>query len=761
MFTKTFFSISLLAAFFSLFIFSQINAQTIKGYVYDAETKEPLAGANVVLASTLSGTFTGFDGSFELKVTMNSKLKVSFVGYEPVEADSKNGIEIFLIPTINLEQFIIEAVRAENSDPITQNTISRKEIKDEYNGEQPIFYLERLTPSITAFSESGTKLVNGGSMRLRGISQERINITLNGVPLNDMIDHGVFFSNFTDISGSFESVQVQRGVGTSSNGVASYAGSVNFESVNLEQLSQGGSLETGIGSFNTSRLNGSVTSGMVDGTWSFFGNFSKIQSDGYRDNTFTDAYSFFFSGGYFGENDLIKINAFDARSKNGLGYLAVAESDLEVDQTTNYLNENDKDDFGQRFIQIQHTRMFSKDFTATSSLYYGGASGDYFYTYMGTEALEQFNYPLRNGHYGFMVNASYGIDDIELSTGFHLYRFDRTNEESVTPDFANPYYRETSQKREFSWFARGDLRTRKILATVDVQIRALTLNIQPDFDFIGIAPEGDIVKDWAFINPRVGATYQVNRNLSSYASIGRTGREPTKIDIFGGFNLGAVNYSEAKGDNFDPEYVTDIEAGLKANYQTLAISANFFYMDFKDEISPIGEVLAFGVQERENIENSFRTGIELEWKYLPIRELTYSGNATFMKSEIESFTDESGTNYNKVVPVLSPEVIINQQVQYLFGKGVSFGFSGYYVGESYLALTNLEEDIVPSSFVVDAMLGFAYKQVEIKLQINNLLDNTYYSSGVPVDTDLDGVNDDQGYFVNAARNFFLSVKLNF
>lgn len=138
-------------------------------------------------------------------------------------------------------------------------------------------------------------------MRLRGISQERINITLNGVPLNDMIDHGVFFSNFTDISGSFESVQVQRGVGTSTNGVASAAGSINFESVNLENSEQGGSIQTGIGSFATSRLNASARSGLVDDKWAFYTNFSKIQSDGYRDNTSTDSYSFFFSGDILGK----------------------------------------------------------------------------------------------------------------------------------------------------------------------------------------------------------------------------------------------------------------------------------------------------------------------------------------------------------------------------------------------------------------------------------------------------------------------------
>lgn len=761
MFTKTFFSKSLGAAIITLLSFSHSYSQTIRGYVYDAETQEPLIGANVVISKTQTGTATGFNGSFELEVKSGTLLQVSFIGYKTIEVESKNEIEIYLTPTISLEKLIIEAVRAESTDPVTQSTLSKTEITQEYNGEQPIFYLEKLTPSIISYSESGTKLVNGGAMRLRGISQERINITLNGIPLNDMIDHGVFFSNFTDISGSFQSVQVQRGVGTSANGVASYAGSVNFESVSLEKQKRGGTVETGIGSFNTSRLNASISSGMVDEKWSFYSNFSKIQSDGYRDNTSTDAYSFFFSGGYFGEKDLFKINAFDARSKNGLGYLAVAESDLEVDPTINYLNENDKDDFGQRLIQLQHTHLFSDDFSTTSSLYYGGASGDYFYTYFDNGSFEQINYPLRNDHYGLMVNGTYKVGEWELNSGVHAYKFDRINEESFTPDFANPYYLETSTKKEISWFGKADWRRENFLVTADLQLRTMDLTIQPDFNFIGIQPEGDIEKDWTFLSPRIGITYWLNKSISTYASVGYTGREPTKVDIFGGFNLGAANYNEAKADNFNPEYVTDVETGVRANFQKLALSANVFYMDFKDEISPIGEVLAFGVQERRNIENSYRAGIELEWTFLPVREFSYSGNATFMTSEIESYTDGDGNTFNNVTPILTPGIIINQQIRYIIGNGFTVGLSGRYISDSYLALSNLEDDIVPASFVMDGSLGFSYKMTELKLQVNNILDETYYSNGTLVDTDFDGVHDDQGYFVNATRNFFLSLKLNF
>jgi iron complex outermembrane receptor protein len=746
-------------AIFSVLLCSISLAQTVQGVVLDADTREPLAGANVVVTATQQGIATGFDGSFNLKVNRNEELRISFVGYETQTIAATDNMQILLAPSARLEQMIIEAVRAEPTDPVTQSTISRREIQREYNGEQPIYYLEQLSPSIFSFSESGTKLVNGGQMRLRGISQERINFTLNGVPLNDMIDHGVFFSNFTDIGGSFESVQVQRGVGTSANGTASYAGSVNFESVNLEEREQGAVLEAGGGAFNTFRLNSQVSSGMIDDRWSFFGNFSKIQSDGFRDNTSTDAYSFFFSGGYFGEKDLVKINAFDARSKNGLGYSAVAESDLEVNRRLNYLNENDKDDFGQRFVQVQYTRLVNEAYSMTSSLYYGGASGDYFYTYPDVNGLAQINYPLRNDHYGFMANVHFDNKALSWSTGIHTHRFDRRNEESITPDFANPYYLERSQKNEFSWFGKAAYITGAFELQADVQIRTMNLQIEPDYTFIGIAPEGDIAKEWTFVNPRIGVTYTLNNHIALYSMVGRTGREPTKIDIFGGFSLGAANYAEARSDGFNPEYVNNLEAGIKGNYQKLAFSANVFYMDFKDEIAPIGEVLAFGVQKRENIAESYRAGVELAYTFIPQKQVTLRGNLAFMKAEIDAFETGDGTLIEGVTPILSPEWIINQAAAVQLTEQLAINLSVNYVSESYLELSNNPAFKLPSQFVLNSFIAWQVQPVTVRLELNNLTDAVNYSSGAPVDVDFDGTNDEPGYFVNAGRNLFLTLRL--
>ena len=236
------------------------------------------------------------------------------------------------------------------------------------------------------------------------------------------------------------------------------------------------------------------------------------------------------------------------------------------------------------------------------------------------------------------------------------------------------------------------------------------------------------------------------------------GREPTRIDILGGFRLGPPNYSQARADNFDPEYVNDYEAGLKLNYQNLAFKANYFFMDFQDEIAPIGEVIAFGVQKRRNIPDSYRTGLELQWNYLPADFLTFQGNLTYMQSQIDSFTTGAGNTFTDKTPILSPEWIVNGKVKFFPIENLTVGLSGKFVSESYLELTNDPEMVLPSYTVFDASVSYELDRLSLRLEIKNLENEVYYTSGAPVDTNGDGVSDEPGYFVNADRHFFFSLR---
>ncbi|MEO1253992.1 MAG: TonB-dependent receptor plug domain-containing protein, partial [Bacteroidota bacterium] len=337
------------------------------------------------------------------------------------------------LKTVQLEEVAITAVRASEQAPIPQANISKKQIEEVYVGQHPIFILEKLTPGLYSFSESGTSFANYGSFRLRGINQERINITLNGVPLNDMIDQGVFFSNFTDVTSNFESIQVQRGVGTSSNGVSSYGGSINFESINLRNKESFSEAQLGAGSFGTYRGNFQHFTGINEQGWGFMSSFSKLTSDGYRDNTESDATSFFLTGGYYGDEDILKLTLFTARSENGLGYIAVDRSILEDDPTFNFLNENDRDDFVQNMLQLQYNRLLNDRWTIGLTGYYGDAGGDF---NVGTPDIDTVtvenydsaafqttyfsqNFPLDNNHFGGILNAAYNKDDFSLNAGIH------------------------------------------------------------------------------------------------------------------------------------------------------------------------------------------------------------------------------------------------------------------------------------------------------------------------------------------------------
>lgn len=739
--------------------------QMLSGVVTDSE-KEHLVGATVVEVGTKNGTVTDANGEFYLEVASNdANIQVSFLGFrDQLFTASQEQVRIALVPDYQLEEIIIQTVRAEN-EPVAYSTLDRKQIKDTYKGQQPIYFLEELTPSIFSYSESGTRLANYGNIRLRGIGQERINMTLNGIPLNDMIDHGIFFSNFTDIGNSIESVQVQRGVGTSNNGVASYAGSINFESINLRNQEAGGALEAGIGSFGTKRFNASASTGMLDEKWSAYASFSRLYSNGYRRNTFTDSYSFFLSVGYFGEKDFIKINAFDANAKNGLGYSAVLEQDLKVDPRTNYLNPNDEDDFGQQLIQIQHTHTFSKDLSLTSSMYYGAAGGDFLYTYPNSDTtFEQINYPLFNDHYGVMSNVFYTpTENIEVSGGVHGYVFKRINEESIAPDFDNPYYHETSKKMEFSAFAKAMYSLGSFSFYGDIQVRSLRLSIQPDADFIGLDQVDDVVKTWTFVNPKIGMNYKTSNGFTAYASYGRTGREPTKIDIFGGsFQLNSSNLNLARSDAFQPEYLNDYEVGVRVLRQKFSLNANYFYMDFENEIAPFGEVVAFGVQRRSNIKDSYRTGIELEGSFQPVPAFNLSGNITYMQSQINQLTDQSvGETYSNVSPILSPEWIYGASLTFSPLPELDFSVNARGISESYLEISNNEELKLPGYFVSGLRINYSIAFIDVAVEANNLMDTPYYTSGAPVDVDFDGTVDGPGFLINAGRNYFITTRINF
>ncbi len=752
---------------FAQFLFS--------GKVLDADTSKPLNGASITALND-KGTVTSQTGEFSLQLEAPGKIEISFVGYltRYLAASSKNGIDqvIRMLPSENLEEVVIRAVRAESSIPVTQTTLGKAEIEAVYIGQDPVFALESRTPSVMAYSESGTGFVNYSLMRLRGIDQTRINITLDGAPLNDMIDQGVFFSNFNDFGSSMESLQMQRGVGASTNGTASYAGSLNFESARLNDPDPSAQIKLLGGSFGTFQGSGEVKTGLLKNDLAFYSRYTKTLSDGYKYHSGTNSDSYFLSGGYFGKRDLIKVTSFVGQTRNQLAYLPVFIGDIQNNPRTNYLDENDEDDFGQQFAQIQYTHWFKNSWSITSSVYYGGAGGDFPFGFRdANNSLTQINYWLKNDHFGATSYLHYqGLGKLSASGGIHAYTFRRENEERIVPDNANPYYSDASQKDELSLFAKLDYDLGDLTVYADLQLRMVSLGLTPDLDFLtdqGQNPGTVVVPDrnWTFVNPKIGLNYRLSQSWSLYTSFGRSGREPTRADILGSTNINIYNLSAVIDQNsVKPEYVNDLEFGARFEGAQFQTQANFFYMNFSNEIAPIGEFITEGfVQLRENISNSFRSGIEWEWAWQPVGPLSVDGNVTFMKSEVDEFSPNGSEEvFTQVSHILSPEWMFNGRVAYRVMEVAEISLKGRYVSDSFLELTNQENLIMPSFFVSDLHLTiWLLKTHSLSFQFNNLFDTQYFTNGAPVDQDFDGTIDGPGFLIQAPRSFMAVLRMSF
>lgn len=672
-----------------------------------------------------------------------------------------------------LEEVTISAVRAAEDAPVAQVTVNRKAIEKQFFGQDGAFLLENLSPSLVSYSESGTGLSNYGQMRLRGIDQTRINITLNGVPLNDMIDQGVFFSNFVDFGNSIESVQIQRGVGTSTNGVSSYAGSINFESISLANAKPSAELQFTGGSFNTLRASAEVNTGLQENRTAFYARVSRIQSDGYRYNTSTAANSLFFSGAYFGKKHAFKFTGFAGQSQNGLGYTPVPLAQIQQDPRTNLVSENDIDNFGQYLFQLQHTYRIGEKSSLVSTVYHGGAGGDFPFGYDDNGSFTQINYPLYNSHWGLMSNYNIKSESAgDFAIGLHAYTFNRRNVEYIIPNRNAPYYQDKSTKDEVAVFAKwekafslGSTANDNFKIFADIQVRQLALNLGADESFLGEEPAIP-TRDFTFINPKLGFSYQLNQNWQLYTSLGRSGREPTRFDILGAVAVNGSNIGLARDVNsVQAEYVNDLEFGTRWNSENLSLQMNLFYMQFENEIAPIGEYIAAGfVQVYLNQEASSRQGIELNgtWDisntfFNKSNMLSLGGQLSLLQAQISSYqANDSSEVFENVTPILSPQVNALLNLTYAPIKGLSFTLGARYLGEQFMELTNNEDLTVPSSLVLNLSANWKfYKEHALSVQLNNLTNELYYTYGAP------DFNGGPAYFVQAPIHAYATLRLVF
>lgn len=768
---QRFFSFLLLFSFFQ----HTLTAQNLTGTITQQDGA-PIAGASVQAMGTEAATISRANGEYQLPLPGPGTYTIQYthVGFDTAYYELKVSGErmythhVVLVPVTQLlEAVSVQAIRAGKDAPIAQTTLEREELQQVFTGQDAQFVLSRTIPSVITYSEAGTGFSNYGGMRLRGIDQTRVNITLNGVPLNDMLDQGVFFSNLPDFANSLQSVQVQRGVGTSTNGTASYAGSINFQSTQLQKTAQGAEVQMSAGSFNTYRISGIFNTGLTKDGLALQGRFTNFTTDGYRYHSGSDAWSMFLTGGYFGEKDLLKFTLLNGRTSSQLAYFPVPEPLIEQDPRTNLNYPQDRDNFGQQLAQLAYTHLFSDKWSVTISPYVGGAGGDFPFGYDSTFGTSgpfagQINYPLTNFHVGAFAHTTYQKNNWQLKGGLHAYQFDRNNWETNLPDNTTRIYNDSSRKQEISAFVKAQYNLGSFTFFGDLQWRNVAMDFFPDYRFIGEAATIPTY-NYQFLNSTVGVTFEINSNWQAYASFGGSGREPTKFDLFGGSTrIDSLNLLALQDvTTVQPEFVNDLEAGVRWQTQNFRGQANFFWMDFENEIAPIGERLVF-VQLRTNVPNSYRRGLELEATWQPDESFELGGFITLMDAAIEEYApqnDDADTVYRDVRPVLTPAVLGQLTATYTLKDKLRISLTGRYTGEMFIEPTNQPDLVVPSSFVLDGQIRWQFwKDHEAILQLNNLLNQRYYTYGEVGSFEGETV---PAFFVQPPRNINLLVRLRF
>jgi iron complex outermembrane receptor protein len=664
--------------------------------------------------------------------------------------------------TQRLESVQVTAIRGRDR-PISEKTIGRGDIQRRYTGQETPILLQS-APGITAYAESGSGS-NYSYMRLRGIDQTRINITLDGIPLNEPEDEGLYFSNFPDFANSIASVQVQRGVGSSTPGVASYAGSVNFESVPVATVERGGELQLTRGSFNTSRVSGVYQTGLTASGFAGYLRGSAQRTDGYRFDSGNESNSWFASGGWFGARDVVKASLLAGISSNQQAYLASPLSVLRVDPRDNPYGNTPAtavfDRFHQDLASLAWTHALSTSASVATTLYGFDAGG--WYDVPGSSGLaDAWNYRLHSRWGGIISSLDWTGEHASASAGINASAYRREHWLYTRPDFETRLYDNTGFKGEQSAFAKGSTTQGRITYFGDVQLRFAQFRYDPTAGS-GVQPAS---VSWSFLNPKAGISVRATDALVAYASAGMNGREPTRADMFAGAD--DVDSVTARSvyplTRVHPESARDLESGIVWRRPTVQVQANLFLMQFHDEIAPIGEINEIGYVLHKNVDRSVRRGVEgdLTWRALP--RLTVVATASVTDARIRDYRDDaSGVVYHDVTALLTPKFVSGHGLRSDLASWLSLDLDGRYTSRMMLTNTNDPAFVVPASWYADAGLTFRVARQSVLVAVRNILNQRVYTGGYPGAAvgSTDPAAMEPYYYPLASRNVSVNARLAF
>lgn len=620
------------------------------------------------------------------------------------------------------EEVVVQAVRAEEGTPVTRTDVDRQAIELVNRGQEMPFLLGQ-TPAVNFQSDSGIA-AGYAYFNIRGIGQTRLNITLDGVPLQDPEDQALYFANFGDFASVVDSIQLQRGVGTSGVGSASYGGSVNFASVGpadrrrLQAQLGGGSWSSGRGTL--------ALSGPVKGGLGLYGRYSGQTTAGFRDHSGVDQGTLYYGATRSGQRSFFKLFGFSGRERSELAYLATDEATLESDLRHNDLSPEEQDRFGQDFVQAQYTWLAGAATTLTAQAYYNGAQG-WFRTWDAErDTLQQYGI---DGHFvGLVLGASHRSGRLGLLWGAHANDFTRDHfRDDVGGERA---YLNTGLKNELSSFLKASWDKGRARLWADAQLRYAR------FEYQGSQALGSV--SWTFFNPRLGVSFEASPGLGLYASFGRVGREPARSDMLNGEDDASIAYDLRA---VEPERVRDFEAGVELRRGRLLARANLYAMEFESEIALSGELTEVGLPARRNAGSSHRRGLELELEYAASERLRLTANAALSRNRIDQWTQaydvydaegdwlESVSRVHRdVPPLLTPEAILNATLEWKPLGELSLLAAGRYVDAAQLDNTGESDFRTPAFFTLELQASLSLRRLLprgeplLRVQAVNLLD---------------------------------------
>jgi iron complex outermembrane recepter protein len=627
-----------------------------------------------------------------------------------------------------LEAVTVTAIRARDEAPIAAHSLSAREIGDRHFG-QDVPLLLQGTPSLTAYSEAGNHW-GYSYLRIRGVDQSRINLTLDGIPLNDPEDQVLYFADFPDLGNSIGSIQIQRGVGTSAPGTASYGGSINFETVPLATATRGGDVQMQGGAFGSARVSAEYASGRLENGLSLYARASALRSHGYRRHSGMEGRSGFLGAAWVGDNEMVKLLLVAGLFADTLAYVGASEAELARDRRHNPLRPDEVDRFGEQVAALTYTRQLTSSASLSSTMYRTSAGGDYDVCINACDqpSGDLWNFNLDFRWYGTTNTLTFEGDRHRLSVGAHASTYSRDHHAYARPDLAQPLYFNTGHKHDASGFVKASYDVGSVTLFGDVQARQTEFRYTPDAE-AGIGASGIRGR---FLNPKGGATLRLAPALQLYASYGVNSREPARSDMFAGFdNIDTTNASFVGPlSRVRPERVGDLEAGLRLDRLSWSVLLNGFAMQFRDEILPVGELSYIGTPLRTNVEGSWRRGVELELEGRPTERLEFGANATLMAARISRFTDAStGNSYRNVEPLLTPRVTMGQRVSLQLGRGLQLSGYGRYSSRSFLNNTGDPGLVLPPYFVGDLVARWRAGRADVTMHLNNATDTRRFGGG--------------------------------